>query len=122
MKKITSVSELREEIHLLEIKQAIETELLKEQFKITFDNLRPVNLIKNTISELTAGPDFKGNILNTTLSVAAGYLSKKIVVGSTHNPLKNIFGTLLQMGVTHLVSKNANKIKSVVMQTEKQHT
>jgi uncharacterized protein with beta-barrel porin domain len=119
MKKITSVSELREEIHLLEIKQAIETELLKEQFKITFDNLRPVNLIKNTISELTAGPDFKGNILNTTLSVAAGYLSKKIVVGSTHNPLKNIFGTLLQMGVTHLVSKNANKIKSTVMQKER---
>ncbi|HEY0030150.1 MAG TPA: hypothetical protein VGC65_05285 [Bacteroidia bacterium] len=116
MKKITTVEELKASILLLETKQANEGLLLKAQFKITYENLRPVNLIKNTISDLVNGPDLKANLLTTTLSMAAGYLSKKAVIGSTHNPLKQVFGSLLQMGVTSLVSKNSDGIKSVMMQ------
>src|ERR1035437_8473301 len=115
MKKITSIVELRESILLLEIKQANEGRLLKEQFKTTYESLRPVNLIKNKFNELTTSPDFKGKLLNATLSLAAGYLSRKVVVGATHNPLKQLLGTLLQMGVTGLVSKNADGIKSTAM-------
>lgn len=115
MNKITSVDELRASILLLEIKQANEGQLLKAQFKITYENLRPVNLIKNTFNELVSAPDFKGDLLKTTLSLAAGYLSKKIAVGSTHNPLKQVLGTLLQMGVTSLVSKNTDEIKSAAL-------
>ena len=115
MKKITSIVELRESILLLEIKQANEGRLLKEQFKTTYESLRPVNLIKNKFNELTTSPDFKGKLLNATLSLAAGYLSRKVVVGATHNPLKQLLGTLLQMGVTGIVSKNADGIKSTAM-------
>ena len=111
MKKITSAAELQESILLLEIKQANEGQLLKAQFKITYESLKPVNLIKSTLNELAAEPDFKGDIFNATLSLAAGYLSKKAVVGSTHNPLRQFFGTLLQMGVTSIVSNNIQEIK-----------
>jgi len=114
MEKITSVNELRERIALLEIEQANSKKLLKEEFKTTYESLRPVNLIKKTFNELTTASDFKGNILNAVVSIAAGYLSKKVAVGATHNPLKNILGAILQMGVTNAVSKNGDEIKSVL--------
>ena len=47
------------------------------------------------------------------MSLTAGYLSKKVTVGATHNPLKQLLGTLLQVGVTSLVSKNSEGIKSI---------
>ncbi len=115
MKKITSILELKESILLLEIRQVQEGQLLKEQFKITYENLRPVNLIKNKFYELATTPNLKGDLLDAALSLVAGYLSRKIAVGATNNPLKQLLGTLLQMDVTSIVSKNTDEIKSTVM-------
>jgi len=113
MQTIKTTVDLKSTIQQLEYKQANELLLLKRQFHITYEGLKPANLIKSTFHELTTGPEFKGNILNATLSVAAGYLSKKVAIGSTHNPLKQILGTILQLGVTSVVSKNADGIKTV---------
>lgn len=116
MEKITSINQLKESISLLEIKQANDARLLKEQFNITYESIQPVNLIKSTLHDLITSPNLKENMLNGALSMAAGYFSKKAAIGSTHNPLKQLLGTLLQMGVTGIVSKNADGIKSTVMQ------
>ncbi len=113
MKKITSTTELKEAIFLLEIKQANTADLLKEEIKCTYENLRPVNLIKNTLRDLTSAPDLKGELLNATMSLAVGFLSKKILVGATANPLKQLLGTILQVAVTSIAAKNADGIKSM---------
>jgi hypothetical protein len=115
MQKITSSVELKTAILLLEIKRVEEMILLKEQFKITCENLKPVNLIKNKINELITAPDLKDKLLNSALGLVTGYLSKKVVVGATHNPIKQLLGTLLQLGVTSIVSKNPDGIKSAIM-------
>jgi hypothetical protein len=115
MEKITSIQELKKAIVLLEIKQANEGALLKEQLMETYESLKPVNLIKKSLSDLTTSPDFRDDLLGTTMSLVAGFLSKKAVVGSTHNPIKNVLGTILQIGVTNLVSKNSDGIKAVGM-------
>jgi hypothetical protein len=113
MQNITTSKELLLSIQQLEQKQKIEGALLKVQFQSTYESLRPSNLIKNTLKELAKAPDFKEDILDTTISLGAGYLSKKAAIGSTHNPLKQLLGTILQMGVTNFVSKNTSGIKSV---------
>lgn len=115
MRKIKSIVELEEAIRLLEIKQVYEVYLLKEQLKTTAENLKPANLIKSVIREFTSTPSIKENLLGTTLSIAAGYLSKKVIIGSTHNPLKQILGSLLQIVVTRTVAKNTDGIKSTAM-------
>ena len=115
MKKIHSAIELKEFIYLLEIRKANEKQLLKEQFKITYESLQPANLIKHTLSELTTTPNLKGNILNAVVSLGAGYFSKKIAVGATNNPLKQLLGLVLQMSVTSAVSKNGEGIKSTLI-------
>lgn len=113
MQKITTTAELKEAIHLLEIEQKAEGALLKEQFKITYESLKPANLIGNTIKEIIKLPNLKGDLLNTALSLSAGYLSKKAAVGNTANPVKQLLGTLLQMGITSIVSKNSGVIRSI---------
>jgi hypothetical protein len=115
MEKIKTIEELNDAIRILELKQKFEEKLLKEQLKLTVENLKPVNLIKTTIHDLTTSPGFKNNLLDTTISMLAGFLSKKIVVGNTHNPIKQILGTVLQMGITSIVSKNTNEIKSATL-------
>ena len=112
MAKITSITELNKAILLLEDQQTLEGTLPKERFKITYESLRPINLIKSTFNELVSAPDFKEDLLNTSLSLAAGYFSKKLAIGSTNNPFKQILGSFLQMGVTSIVSKNSDDIKS----------
>ena len=115
MKKISSVADLKESIHLLEIQRAEEEFLLKEQFKITNEALKPANLIKHTLSQLAGSPGIKGNLLNATIGLAAGYVSKKVVLGATHNPVTKLLGAVLQMGVGSFVSKHPGGIKSVAM-------
>jgi hypothetical protein len=113
MKNITTVIDLKNAIQLLEAEQANELMLLKEQAYNTYENLKPVNIIKNSINGLITTPDLKENIIGTTLSIAAGYLSKKVAIGTTHNPVTQLLGTLLQIGVTSIVSKNTAGIKMV---------
>ena len=114
MKKTTSVIELRESIVLLEIKQANDIVLLKEQFKVTLESLKSINLFKDQFNELTSSPNLKHDIVNCLLGLAAGYVSKKVAVGPAGNLFKQICSKLLQIGVTSFVSKNADEIKSTV--------
>jgi MFS-type transporter involved in bile tolerance (Atg22 family) len=114
MEKITNIQELNAAIVLLEQKQVQQERLLKQQFKETYENIKPINFIRNTFKELVTAPDFKEDVLNTSISLAAGYLSKKLAIGTTNNPLKQILGSFLQIGVTSLVSKNSDNIRAKV--------
>jgi len=115
MKNVTSVNELKEAILLLEIKKSNEGRMLKERFHLTVESLQPVNLLKDKLNDIVTSPSLKHDIVNASLGLAVGYLSKKIAVGATHNPIKQLFGALLQVGVTSLVSKNADGITSTIM-------
>ena len=107
---------LKENIVLLEIEQEQNRLLLKEEFKNTFEALRPVNLFKNTFQEITESPDFKNNLIDSIIGIATGFISKKIIVGNTHNPFKQIMGVILQLTITSMVTKNADAIKSSIME------
>lgn len=112
MKKINHIDALQQSILLLEIKQADEEVMLKEQFMITYDSLKPINIIKRLFDDVTDLSDTKGNLIDTSLSILAGYLSKKIAFGSTKNPIKQILGGLIQTSVTNIVANNSDNIKS----------
>ncbi|MGQ0826780.1 MAG: hypothetical protein ACT4ON_00140 [Bacteroidota bacterium] len=115
MQKITSVTELKDAILLLEKQKADQSLLLKQELSIAFESLKPVNLIKNTFNELMASPDLRGNIIDTGLGMAAGYISKKVIIGNSNTLLRKIGGSILQMVVSKLVSKNSENIKSTGM-------
>ena len=112
MQNINSVLELKYAIQVLEIEQNEKALKLKEQFYITFESLKPANLIMNTLKEVFTSPNLTGNIINTTIGMASGYLSKKLVVGGSSNIIKRILGSILEYGVSNLVAQHPDGIKS----------
>jgi hypothetical protein len=115
MQQITSVKELRYEIVSLEADQVIKGQILKEQLYITYESLKPVNLIRRTFKDLTSSQYLVDNIPGTIMGLVTGYLSKKIVSGGSANILRKLLGSILQFGVTNVVAKNSDVIKSVGM-------
>lgn len=113
MKKITTTAELKDAIALLENKRMDEIQSIKEQFNQISETYRPLNIMKSAFRELTSSPDLKENVLNTTIGMAAGYLSKKIFIGLSHNPLRKLLGGILQYGMTNIVAKHPDGIKTV---------
>ena len=114
MQNITTALELKESIRLLEVTQVAEGRICKEQFYVVLESIKPVNLIKNTFNEVVSSPNLMNSVLGTTIGLAAGYLSNKTVVGSSENLLQKLLGTLLQFGVTTLIIKNSESIKSFI--------
>lgn len=116
MQKINSERSLMEAIIELEKKRAYEGILLKEQFIFTYESMKPANLIRSAIQDIASSSELKANLLNTTVGLATGYISKKIFVGGSDNPIKKILGTALMFGISNLVSKNPETIKSLGVQ------
>lgn len=54
----------------------------------------------------------KDHIYSTVISLAGGYLSKKLIIGNPENPLKQVMGYGIQFAVTQLLSKITNLKKS----------
>jgi hypothetical protein len=112
MQTISSVQELRNAIQLLEAEQNIKGELLKKQVMLTYESLRPVNLIKNTLKDLFSS-SFEGeNISGIAAGITGGYLLKKLFVGRSGNPFKKLLGSIIQFGLTNLIAQNSQLIKT----------
>jgi hypothetical protein len=110
---INQTMALSEKIASLQHQQEIELVSLKKQFYETYESLKPINLIKNTFSQVTASPEIKTNIVNNVFGFATGYLSKRILFKQTQNPLKRLVGDILQLAVMNVVSKYGNTFKSL---------
>jgi len=114
MTKPTPKELLKESIRQLEIKQAEEGAQLKAQFKETYESLKLVNLIKSSLKEVTESIEIKNSLFESIISIVTGYLTKKLMISSTSNPFKKILGALIQLGVTNLVAKNAESIRTYI--------
>lgn len=112
MKKMNQTDALNETIALLEYRQEKELTILKEQFELTYDSLKPLNIIKKAFDQMTTSPDLKGNLLSNVIGMATGYITKKVIVRSSHNPFKRILGNVLQFVITNIVSKRTDPLQS----------
>lgn len=113
MQKSSAEANLKIAIQELEYKQTMEWNLLRTEFLATSENLRPLNLIKNSFREVTTDTSFKNDLIGTAMGLAAGYLSNGLISGGSNNPVKKIVGLLTQLEVSTLITKNAETIKSV---------
>ena len=111
MGKGTSTSQLKALIFSLEQQQKVDEKLLKEQMLIVAAALKPANIIKSTFLDLSKSANIKDRLINSSLSLGAGYITKKLIAGENSSILKKALGTLLQIGVSSVVSKNSEGIK-----------
>ena len=113
MQNITSIAELKDAIQLLEVEQGIKELLFKEQFYLTYESLKPINILKKTLKEIGSSPYLIDNISGTAMGLASGFLSKKIFVGASGSIIRKLIGSFLQFGITNVVAQNSNVITSI---------
>ena len=112
MQKINTEADLRNAILQLETRQIQDVKILKEQFHLTYDSIKPINLIKNTFKQVGESQELKENVINTSVGLATGYVSKILFEILSGSPVKKLLGSVLMFGITNLVAKNPEAIKS----------
>ena len=105
METIYTIDSLNQKIKLLEEQQDREWCAIKDEIDEIKENLKPLNLIRNTVQEINEAVGFKSDIAQAAIGIGIGYLAKKLVIGKTDSTFKNILGSILQLAVTTLVAK-----------------
>lgn len=105
MKKLNQNELLDQKIAELTIQQRRELEELKEQFHLVQSSLTSTNIVQEGINGFYQTVTNKENLVSTIVSIVGGYVSKKVVVGSSENPIKKVVGNVLQFLVTGYLSK-----------------
>ena len=109
MKALKQTDILDNKIAALKIKRANEFVELKEQYFTVHNSFTVSNIVNQGISEFYKTATNKDNLFSTITSVLGGYLSKRMVVGESKNPFKQILGYGVQFALTKLISKISNK-------------
>jgi hypothetical protein len=112
MQTITSSARLKEVIQILEVEQAIKGQALKQQFRLTYESLKPANLFLSALNDITSSPNVIDNVLGTTVGLVSGFISKKIFIGTSGNLFRKLIGSFMQFGVSNLVANHPNAIKT----------
>jgi hypothetical protein len=111
MKNSATCAELKKSIQSLEIEQANQLIILKDQFNIIYESLQPLNMIKATLKKAVTSHNFKEEILDTSIGLTTGYLSRLVWVGTFGNPLLRFLGTMVQFGISNIVATHPDIIK-----------
>jgi hypothetical protein len=115
MGKQNPTERLKEQIIALEIKQIEKGKILKEQFQITYESLKPINLIKNSAKDFFYSEGLSETIIETSVIVVSGLISKKIMNSTKVGTTMKLLTSLLQLGTTRLISKYSEDVQNLVM-------
>ena len=113
MENLSASVTLKNAIQRLEVERAISGQLLKEQFYFTYENLKPVNILRNTVRDVITSPHLVDDILSMAVGLVTGFVSKKIVIGASGNLIRKLLGSITQLGITTVVSQHPETIKSI---------
>ncbi len=112
---ITSKEKLVEAIRFLEEKKNLEEADLKKHFNETYEQLNPINIIKNSIASMEQSPEFKNDLIKTSIALAVGYIVKRIIIGISDNPIRLAVGNFVQVFVYGLIIRNPAFIKKIAI-------
>ena len=113
MKNRNETDVLNEMIFAEEMKCANDLAQLKAQFYVTFESIKPLNFIKSLFHETTASPEIRTDLVSNVIGLGTGFISKKLLLGSSHNPIRKVLGTIFEFAVATAVSKHAVTIKLI---------
>ena len=113
MENISTTAELKEAIQLLEAEKSVHLQVMRENFSLASESFKPANLIRYTMKEVVSSPYLLPNIFNMAMGMFAGhFLKRTLFIGSSNKYSKKLLGSMLQFGITNLVVKAPNAIKS----------
>lgn len=109
--EINNTTELRASIKRLEQETEEQKEKLVTQFHATYNSMKPVNILKNSLNRVVHSPDLVDKIVTTGMGVGLSLLTKKIVIGKSAGVARKLLGAAMELGVANMVSKKAAPVK-----------
>lgn len=105
MKTINQKAVLMERIVALQSKQTQDFEALKNQYQVTIDSFKPLNLIKNSILDVATTPNLKSYLISGAIGLGSDYLSKTFLNENDKNPIKRVIGKVVRFALKNIVGK-----------------
>jgi hypothetical protein len=118
MEAIYNIDQLNQKIKELEVRQDTEWCDIKDHVDEIKENLKPINLIRNTVEEINETVGFKSHLAQSAISIGIGYIAKRFIVGKGDSMFKGILGSVVQLIVTNLVSKPQNETSNETSKEE----
>lgn len=113
MEKISSYFELQLAIQMLEEEREVRLQRMKKCLHQTYESFEPVNLIQNSLKEITTSPYLADNLLSAGVGIAAGYVSKIAFTNRSSNLFSRFLGMVLQFGITNIIAQNPKTVRAV---------
>jgi hypothetical protein len=105
MNTINQKKQLAAKIALLKSKQATDFSILKDQYYITIDSFKPINLIKNSLEEVITSPSLKMSLITGAIGFSANYLKNNLLNHHSKNPVKRILSNVLKFAVKNFIER-----------------
>lgn len=110
MYKISTSSELREAIIQLELKRDNQENLIKEQFHITYESFKSINLLKKVILEIATSPGLMSGLVRTIVDLTRRKTYKNQLNEAPSASIKSIFQSLISTSVSKLIYDNSDTL------------
>ncbi|HRD06624.1 MAG: hypothetical protein U0V54_12105 [Saprospiraceae bacterium] len=104
MKNKGSEEKLNQLIQLVEARKKMEWLETRAALHELTDALKPSHFVAATFDEL-AKPQIKEKLVSSALTLLAGYLTRKWIVGKSNSPVRKTLGFLMQALVSKLLAK-----------------
>jgi len=111
--KIKNATDLRAAILELENRKQQDQQKVIETFQSLKKSITPLNLVKSMFTEIKESPGLTGNILNATMGLGVGLLTKKLFIGKSTGLIKKVLGMAVEIGAAGLFANKAETLKSV---------
>jgi hypothetical protein len=113
MEKISDAASLKRSIEILKAEQETKRQLLQTQFYNTMETVKPINLMKGLIHDISSTPILTQNILGTASGMASSFLLRRFMPGSTAGLISRLVGTAIHYGITRASAKTSGIMHSV---------
>lgn len=103
--KAANATDLEVAIQKLEERKSLQESELRAQFHTVIENLKPKNILKNTLADVRESSPLKSNLLKLALGLGVGYFSRKMVLNESASLVKKALGTAFQLGILHFLKR-----------------
>jgi hypothetical protein len=113
MQEIKNVLQLKEAIQLLQQQRKEEEIALKEEFKLIFEKIQPINIIQDTVNELVESKSLQTDVIDLGVGTATGFAIRKLIIGESKNPIAQVVGRMIEQTVSQKIISNRVVIHNI---------
>lgn len=108
-KQLSPSQTLKQKVEQLELLQAEQLAELKNSSTALVASLSPVQLLRNTLKEVSHSSSLKAAAIDTAMGIGAGFIGRKLYVGRSGSIISKIAGPALQFFITNFVRKKLSR-------------